>query len=171
MDPREHRTRRLDGATNVPTVQLTRQNRHLVQRTVPTVRPLGTDKLRTHAPHHALNRHLGAPGAAPQCGWNTGLLGYTPRPCTIELSMSPSREEVRCAVLQIARRELALSAEQVDQLEDDTDLGEHLDSIQRLSLVVGIDDHFQLCFEPEDDEDAVTLGDVITIVQARLEQP
>ena len=85
--------------------------------------------------------------------------------------MSLSREEIRHAVLQLARRELALPPEQVDQLQDDTDLGQHLDSIQRLSLVVGIEDHFQLCFEPEDDEQAVTLGDVITIVQARLEHP
>ena len=32
------------------------------------------------------------------------------------------------------------------------DLSEHLDSIQRLSFVVAIEDHYHIAFEPEDDE-------------------
>ena len=40
--------------------------------------------------------------------------------------------------------------------------------MQRLTLVVGIEDHFEICFEPEDDEQALTLGDVTRIVCLRL---
>ena len=85
--------------------------------------------------------------------------------------MSPTRDAIRAQVLQIAASELALAPDLLASLTDDTDLGEHLDSIQRLSLVVGIEDHFELCFEAEDDDQAVTLGDVIAIVQDRRQSP
>ena len=39
-----------------------------------------------------------------------------------------------------------------------------------LSLVVAIEDHFEICFEPEDDELARTLDDVVRIVTMRLEE-
>lgn len=48
------------------------------------------------------------------------------------------------------------------------DLAEHLDSVQRLTLVVAIEDTFEICFEPEDDESATTLDDVIGVVVRRL---
>lgn len=47
-------------------------------------------------------------------------------------------------------------------------LDEHLDSVQRLTLVVAIEDHFGICFEPEDDEDARTIDDVVRIVLRHL---
>jgi len=82
--------------------------------------------------------------------------------------MPPTLDDIRGQVLQIARRELSLAPEDLDRLTDDTDLGELLDSVQRLTLVVGIEDHFQICFDPEDDEQAVTIGDVTRIVQQRM---
>jgi len=82
--------------------------------------------------------------------------------------MPHTRDEIRTQVLQIATRELALQSETIVQLTDDTDLGEHLDSIQRLSLVVGIEDHFKICFEPEDDQQAITLADVVSIVERQM---
>ena len=37
-----------------------------------------------------------------------------------------------------------------------------------LALVVAIEDQLRICFEPEDDEQAVTLDDVVRIVSRRL---
>lgn len=79
---------------------------------------------------------------------------------------APSREAVRAAIQELAQRELGLR----DPLADDADLSEHLDSIQRLSLVVAIEDHFQVAFEPEDDENVATMGEAIDAVVRLLAQ-
>ncbi len=71
-------------------------------------------------------------------------------------------ESVREQVLALAQEELG------DELPPvDGDLSELLDSVQRLSLVVAIEDHFKVAFEPEDD-DARTLDDVVSIVERHL---
>ncbi len=64
----------------------------------------------------------------------------------------------------------ALAIEQVGELTfgPDDDLAEHLDSMQRLALVVAVEDHFAIAFEPEDEEAAQTLADVERLVAARL---
>ena len=69
----------------------------------------------------------------------------------------------RDTVLRIAREELGDAAP-----TEATDLSETLDSMQRLQLVVAIEDHFQICFEPEDDEAVLTLDDVVSVVEQRL---
>ena len=74
--------------------------------------------------------------------------------------------DIRSTIEAIARRELRTDS----TLPSDAPLAEHLDSIQRLSLVVAIEDHFEVCFEPEDDEAAETLDDVVRIVAARVEE-
>lgn len=48
------------------------------------------------------------------------------------------------------------------------DLAQHMDSMQRLALVVAIEDHFQVAFDPEDDESARTLDDVERLLRAKL---
>ena len=48
------------------------------------------------------------------------------------------------------------------------ELAARLDSVQRMSLVVAIEDHFQVCFSPEDDERARSLNDLVAIVQEHL---
>ena len=78
---------------------------------------------------------------------------------------STRREEVRAAILALAASELDLA----QAPDDSTDLAESLDSIQRLSLVVSIEDHFEVCFEPEDDETIRTLGQAIDAVVRLLE--
>jgi len=80
----------------------------------------------------------------------------------------PTRSELRSQVLDIARRELSLSDDDLARIDDTADLGEHLDSLQVLQLVVAIEDHFKICFEPEDDENSTTLGDVVGVVERRL---
>ena len=47
------------------------------------------------------------------------------------------------------------------------DLSEHLDSIQRLTFVVAIEDHFEIAFDIEDDEQATTINDVIAIIEKK----
>ena len=78
------------------------------------------------------------------------------------------RDEVRKQVLELARRELSLSDGQLAQIDDTANLGEHLDSLQVLQLVVAIEDHFKICFEPEDDDAAHTLEAVVGVVERRL---
>ena len=71
---------------------------------------------------------------------------------------------VEAWILELARRELRLDR----PIAPDADLSGALDSLQRLALVVAIEDHLQLSFEPEDDEQANTLRDVVQIVARRL---
>ena len=73
-------------------------------------------------------------------------------------------EAIRRDIETIAQKELRTD----EPLVGGVVLAEHLDSIRRLSLVVAIEDHFEICFEPEDDEAAVTLDDVVRIVTERL---
>lgn len=73
---------------------------------------------------------------------------------------------VRPTIEALARKELRLDADAT--LPGDAELAEHLDSIRQLSLVVAIEDHFEIAFEPEDDEAARTLDDVVRLVTGRL---
>ena len=75
----------------------------------------------------------------------------------------PTNASIRQSIEKIAREELAFS-----KPLPDGELSEHLDSIQRLSFVVAIEDHFEIMFEPEDDERARTIQDVIQIIQQKL---
>lgn len=74
-------------------------------------------------------------------------------------------DEVRAQILTVVREQLKFAGPLPEG-----NLAEALDSIQRLSLVVAIEDHFEICFDPEDDADAVTLDDVVRIVCSRLEE-
>jgi acyl carrier protein len=71
---------------------------------------------------------------------------------------------VEAWILELARRELRLDR----PIAPDAELSGALDSLQRLALVVAIEDHLQISFEPEDDEQANTLRDVVQIVSRRL---
>ena len=79
--------------------------------------------------------------------------------------MTPDLDALRAEIVELARAELHL-----DGPLPDGDLAESLDSMQRLSLVVAIEDRYQIAFEPEDDESARTLEDVARLVHARLLQ-
>ena len=50
------------------------------------------------------------------------------------------------------------------------DLSEHLDSMDRLALVVAIEDHFEIAFDPSDEEEIRTLGDVVQTISTKLKQ-
>jgi len=70
-----------------------------------------------------------------------------------------TRESVRETLSILAKDELGFTAPLPQG-----DLSEHLDSIQRLSFVVAIEDHYKIVFEAEDDEQAQTINDVISII-------
>ena len=72
----------------------------------------------------------------------------------------------RQAVIAIATEELGDAAP-----PPDADLSEHLDSVQKLALVVAIEDHFEIAFNPEDDDAVTTLDDVVRIVERHQALP
>ncbi|MEL6345505.1 MAG: acyl carrier protein [Myxococcota bacterium] len=71
---------------------------------------------------------------------------------------------LRDDIIALARKELSL-----DGPLPDGDLSEALDSIQKLSLIVAIEDHYEICFDPEDDAEVVSLDDVTRLVHAKLQ--
>jgi len=48
------------------------------------------------------------------------------------------------------------------------DLAEHLDSMDRLALLVAIEDHYEIAFEEEDEDQLVTIADVIAAIESKL---
>jgi acyl carrier protein len=80
--------------------------------------------------------------------------------------MLPSPEQVRAKVGELA-------VETLDREEPlpDGDLSEHLDSVDRLALVVAIEDHYEICFDDDDDAGVHTVDDVVRIILAKLADP
>ncbi len=50
------------------------------------------------------------------------------------------------------------------------DLANHLDSIQRLTLVVAIEDHFKICFDEADETEIRSLNDLVHMISTKLDQ-
>lgn len=74
---------------------------------------------------------------------------------------------VRARILELASAELGLDAAALQGLTAG-DLARHLDSVQRLTLVVAIEDAFQVCLDPDDEAQLATLDDVVRLVAARV---
>ncbi len=68
-------------------------------------------------------------------------------------------------------RRLVVAQLGLDAPPDEDELAARLDSLQRMSLVVEIEDRFAICFSIEDDERARTLADLIRIVQEHHRDP
>ncbi len=49
-------------------------------------------------------------------------------------------------------------------------LDEHFDSLQLMSLVVAVEDTFEVILEPEDEEKIETASDLIEIIAAKLKE-
>ncbi len=79
-----------------------------------------------------------------------------------------TREEILDAVVELAGKILR-PAPPVDALVPGADLAADLglDSIQMTSLVVELENRFEICFEPEDEQGIRTLGDVVEVILAR----
>ena len=74
-------------------------------------------------------------------------------------------QTIRQTLIELAQRELQLTKELKD-----TTLSTQLDSIQRLSLVVAIEDHFKICFDPEDEEEIDTISQVVDLIVRKLSE-
>ena len=48
-----------------------------------------------------------------------------------------------------------------------TSLSQSLDSMQKMSLVVAIEDRFEICFEPEEEESIDSIDELIHFIQAK----
>lgn len=75
----------------------------------------------------------------------------------------PTHAELQEQIMAIAMKELHLT-----EALPAGDLAENLDSVQRLTLVVAIEDAFEICFEPEDEQGVTTLDEVVGLVRAKL---
>jgi acyl carrier protein len=77
--------------------------------------------------------------------------------------MGASRDEIRTALRRIAKDELRHEGPLPEG-----DLAEVFDSVQRLTLVVAVEDSFRICLDPEDEEGVRTLEDVVRLVEKKL---
>ena len=68
-------------------------------------------------------------------------------------------EQVRDAVLVVLFEEL-----QWEGPVPEGPLERHLDSLQRMSLIVAIEDRFHICFEPEDEETIASFDDLVRVI-------
>jgi acyl carrier protein len=73
--------------------------------------------------------------------------------------------EIRSTLAELAQTELRLEG-----ALPEGDLADQLDSMQRLTLVVAIEDRFLICFEPEDEVGVVTLQDLVATIQIKLQE-
>lgn len=71
--------------------------------------------------------------------------------------------QIQDELIQIARKDLGLQPP-----IPEGELSLFLDSMQRLTLVVAIEDHYSICFEPEDEEVILTFTDVAKLIQKKL---
>jgi acyl carrier protein len=74
-------------------------------------------------------------------------------------------QSIRETLNDLVMRELHL-----DRGLTDDDIASQLDSMQRLCLVVAIEDHYQICFEPEEDETIETIEEVIALITMKLDE-
>ena len=72
--------------------------------------------------------------------------------------------EILNALKKIAREELDWK----EELPTGS-LSASLDSMQKLSLVVGIEDHFHICFEPEEETSIDNIEELILFIQKKKE--
>jgi len=87
----------------------------------------------------------------------------TPDPI-LEPGRSPSQPILE-GVRNVLRSHLAI-AQPVDAETDLT--GElQLDSLALLTLIVELENHFRICFEPDDEQGIQTVGDLVAVI-ARL---
>lgn len=64
-----------------------------------------------------------------------------------------------------------IAQEEADITELPTgDLQESLDSVQRMSLMVAIEDHFLIMFDPEEESQLETLDDLIVMIHKKSQE-
>ncbi len=79
-----------------------------------------------------------------------------------------SREEIFEGVQDVVRQHLRPGVPISQQTHIQRDL--RLDSIQRLTLVVELENHFKVCFDPQDEVGIQTFDDVVDLLHRRLKK-
>lgn len=77
-----------------------------------------------------------------------------------------SFEEVLAGIAAVAREHLAYEGPLLPELHLVEDLA--LDSIRLLTLATEVENHFQICLDPEDDAAIETVGDLAAAVGRKL---
>jgi acyl carrier protein len=75
-----------------------------------------------------------------------------------------TQESIKQVLSEIARDELAWDG----QLPE-AELATAFDSMQRLTLVVAVEDRFRICLEEEDEERIRTLDDLVALIEKKIE--
>ena len=73
--------------------------------------------------------------------------------------------EIRNALEEIAREELDWNQELPSG-----SLSEELDSMQKMSLVVGIEDRFLICIEPQEEDAIDTVETLISFISKKINE-
>lgn len=79
-------------------------------------------------------------------------------------------EAIRGQLVTLAESELGRPVGAAE-LGDDVELAAAFDSMQLLSLVVSVEDHFRVIIEDEDEAGIVTVRDLLDVIAARREDP
>jgi acyl carrier protein len=74
-------------------------------------------------------------------------------------------DDLEAALVDLARTELSLEG----TLAPDADLAAHLDSMQRLRLLVAIEDRYRVSFDAEDEAELRTLAEAVRALRRKLE--
>ena len=74
-------------------------------------------------------------------------------------------QTIKAVLEEILKEELNWSKESYI-----ANIAEELDSMQRLSLMVAIEDHYQIIFEPTDEANITSSDDLIQLIQTKLDQ-
>ena len=74
-----------------------------------------------------------------------------------------NRQQIQEELSTVAIRELKLEG-----ALKPGDIADQLDSVQRLTLVVAIEDHFKVCFDPNDEEQIHDVNDLVSLIHRKL---
>ncbi len=74
----------------------------------------------------------------------------------------PDRENIKATLQKLVQQELGWTQEIPSE-----NLSAHLDSIQRLNLLVCIEDHFQIAFDEDEDHSINTLEQLLDMIHQK----
>lgn len=81
----------------------------------------------------------------------------------------PTEADILVAITEIARRKVGWEGEVAPEMRLVEDLA--LDSLRLLTLAVEVEDHFQVCLDPEDEAAIETVRDLVEVVRRKLTAP
>ena len=90
-------------------------------------------------------------------------------PCPALAASTPSVDLIIEDVTRLLRDACGVPQEQVIGRETHLAGELRLDSVQRLTLVVELENRFSICFRPEDEAGIETVGDIAARIRQRLD--